>query len=107
MTYETITPKNALKMVENGGAIIVDVREADEFSDMHIPYAMSLPMSLIDGMFHHLSFPSDVAIIFQCKMGGRSARVCDYVTQTINPSNKIYNLEGGITAWGNAGLITV
>jgi rhodanese-related sulfurtransferase len=64
-------------------------------------------MSKIDGMFHHLSFPSDKAIIFHCKMGGRSARVCEYVTQTIKPDQKIYNLDGGILAWDEVGLITV
>jgi len=107
MTYEVISPKDALKMIEDGDAVLIDVREADEFTDMHIPYAMSLPMSLIDGMFHHLKFPTDKAIIFHCKMGGRSAKVCDYVTQTVKPSNTIYNMDGGILAWDEAGLITV
>ena len=107
MTYEVISPKDALKMIEDGSAVLIDVREADEFTDMHIPYAISLPMSLIDGMFHHLTFPKDKAIIFQCKMGGRSARVCEYVTQTVKPTNAIYNMDGGIQAWNEAGLITV
>jgi rhodanese-related sulfurtransferase len=107
MTYEVISPKDALKMIEDGDAVLIDVREADEFTDMHIPYAMSLPMSLIDGMFHHLTVPNDTAIIFQCKMGGRSARVCEYVTQTIKPLNTVYNMDGGILAWKDAGLIIV
>lgn len=107
MTYETLNAKDALNMVEKGDAVLIDVREPEEFTESHIPYAMSLPMSKIDGMFHHLTFPADKAIIFHCKMGGRSARVCDYVTQTIKPDQTIYNLDGGILAWDEADLITV
>lgn len=107
MTYEVIECVDALKLVEKGEAALIDVREADEFMEGHIPYAMSIPMSLIDGMFHHLKIPEGQAIIFQCKSGGRSGRVCDYVTQTLNPKNVVYNLEGGILAWQDAELVMV
>ena len=105
--FELIDPKGALVMIESGDAILIDVREADEFAEAHIPYASSIPMSVIDGIFHHLTFPEDKAIIFQCKSGGRSGRVCDYLTQAVKPANKVYNLDGGINAWINAGLTVV
>jgi len=101
---KTITAQDALNKIESDQAILIDVREADEFHESHIPYAISVPMSLIDGVFHHLIFPTDKTIIFQCKSGGRSGRVCEYVTTIPNIKNEILNLEGGITAWAEAEL---
>ncbi len=101
---KTIISKDALSLIENGSAIIIDVREPDEFHESHIPYATSIPMSVIDGVFHHLTFPADKTIIFQCKSGGRSGRVCEYVMTIPEVNNEILNLEGGITAWADAGL---
>jgi len=102
-----ITPKDALEKIEAGDAILIDVREPDEFHESHIPYATSIPMSIIDGMFHHMKFLDDKIIIFQCKMGGRSGRVCEYVQTIPDVKNSILNLQGGITAWKEDGLILV
>jgi len=102
-----ISPTDALDLIENGRAILIDVRETDEFAETHIPYAISIPMSIIDGVLHHLTFPADKAIIFQCKMGGRSSRVCEYVAGIPEIKNDIINLDGGITAWTTEGLVTV
>jgi rhodanese-related sulfurtransferase len=102
--FEEIEPQSALGMIEKGNAIIIDVREADEFHESHIPYAISIPMSIIDGTFHHLKFPLDKTIIFQCKSGGRSGRVCEYAQTIPETKNTILNLKGGIMAWSDAGL---
>jgi len=104
---DEINAKDALKMVEEGTAIIIDVREPDEFHESHIPYAMSIPMSVIDGVFHHLTFPADKTLIFQCKSGGRSGRVCQYVETIPDIQNPIINLQGGITAWKEEGLTII
>lgn len=105
---EELSPKECLKLIESDDAILIDVREADEFMNSHIPYAMSIPMSLIDGMFHHLNFSADKAIIFQCKMGGRSKRVCDYVTTIPDMKDRrIINMAGGIQTWNDEGLIVI
>jgi rhodanese-related sulfurtransferase len=102
-----ITPKDALKLIENGSAILIDVRETEEFAESHIPYAISIPMSIIDKTFHHLTFPSTQTLIFQCKMGGRSGRVCEYVSSIPEVENEIVNMTGGITKWKEDGLVTV
>lgn len=99
-----ITPNDALKLIEDGKAILIDVREPDEFHESHTPYAISIPMSVIDGVFHHLTFPADKTLIFQCKSGGRSGRVCDYVETIPEIKNDILNLAGGITAWAGGEL---
>ena len=104
---EQITPKDAVTMIEDGKAILIDVREPDEFTTSHIPYAISIPMSVIDGTFHHLNFPADKTLIFQCAVGGRSGRVCEYVSAIPNNQYEVMNLAGGIKAWSAAGLTVI
>ncbi len=101
---KTITVNDAHDMIKAGGAVLIDVREPDEFKAEHIPYAMSVPLGMLDGGIQTLAFPKDRAIIFQCAKGGRSAQACHYVTECGACENDILNMEGGIMAWSEAGL---
>jgi rhodanese-related sulfurtransferase len=100
-------PLAALNLIEEGKAILIDVREKDEFHESHIPYALSIPMSVFDKVFHHLNFQKDKTLIFQCKSGGRSGRVCEYVQTIPEVENDILNLKGGITAWIEQNLAVI
>ena len=102
-----LEPKDVLNQLQKGEAILIDVREADEFAESHIPYAQSLPLSLLDKTFHHLTFPKGKTLIFHCKMGGRSSKACDYVSHVPDIDHKIRNLKGGIEAWEKDGLTVI
>ena len=52
------------------GAILVDVREADEFATGHIPGAMSAPLSTIS----NTTLPKDAPLFLYCLRGSRSKR---------------------------------
>lgn len=51
-------------------AILVDVREAEEFNAGHIPGAVSLPLSSIIGV----TLPKDAPLFLYCLRGTRSKR---------------------------------
>ena len=51
-------------------AILVDVREADEFHAGHIPGAVNVPLSMID----RITLPKDAPIFLYCLRGTRSKR---------------------------------
>ena len=51
-------------------AILVDVREADEFHAGHIPGAVNVPLSTID----RITLPKDAPIFLYCLRGTRSKR---------------------------------
>ena len=58
--------------------VLVDVREADEFADGHIPGAVNVPRGLIEfTIWAHVGFPdkTDTArqLTLYCKTGGRCA----------------------------------
>ncbi|MGH1377302.1 MAG: rhodanese-like domain-containing protein [Alphaproteobacteria bacterium] len=100
---QTISVKDADAMVKNGEAVLVDVREADEFKEEHIPYAMSVPLSSLEEGVGILNIPEDTAIIFQCLKGSRSKMACERIQGLSSCNNKLLNFHGGIEAWKEGG----
>jgi rhodanese-related sulfurtransferase len=104
ITQETVSPKQASVMKSENKAVIVDVREDDEWKEHHIPGAIHIPLAQLDKRLQELNVYKNSPIITQCKAGGRSARA----QQTLKTAgfSKVYNLEGGIQAWDKEGLTT-
>lgn len=100
----SISPQQAREWLSTGEAVLIDVREADEFQAEHIAYALSLPLSSIENDFNSLNLPSSKKIIFQCLKGSRGEKACILINQKDCCANDIYNIEGGITAWKEQGL---
>lgn len=55
------------------GAVLLDVREADEFAAGHIPQSINLPLSAIDTAETMLP-DFDTPVFAYCLVGSRSAR---------------------------------
>lgn len=101
MTIQHIPPADAFAMLSHG-AILVDIREADEWRREHIPLASHHALSTIER--HHPAAAR--AIIFHCRSGNRTSVNAQRLAATV-PGAKVYVLEGGIEAWRDAGLPTV
>ena len=96
-----LSPAEAASLVAAGHALLVDVREADEFAARHISGALSLPLSLPDN--GPLACGMNSSLIFTCQTGRRtganSARLLARV-----PGGRAFVLAGGVDAWAKAGL---
>ena len=101
---QTIKATEALTMIKNGTAILVDVREPDEFKSEHIAYALSVPLGTLADTINTLDIPADKTILFQCFKGTRGEKACDLLQGLDACKNKIVNIEGGIEAWKASGL---
>ncbi|MGV2978971.1 rhodanese family protein [Camelimonas sp. ID_303_24] len=99
-TLPAIAPERAHRLIQDG-AVLVDIREADEYAREHIPGARSRPLSLAASP---LSAPDGAAIIFHCRSGMRTASAVDRLANGILPGRQGYVLEGGLDAWKKAGL---
>jgi rhodanese-related sulfurtransferase len=82
-------------------AVLLDVRENEEWSAGHIDGARHIPMNSVP---QHVAYgdgiPSDRPIVVVCKMGGRSAQVTAWLNQQ---GFDAANLDGGMLAWAGAG----
>lgn len=99
---QNISAKEAHDMLVQGNAILIDVREPDEFKTRHIPYAHSIPLSGVSEMMSFMNIPQEKKIIMQCLAGKRGEQACGIIHN--NANHDIFNIEGGITAWEESGL---
>ncbi len=87
------------KVLESNPVNIVDVRTDEETAMGTIPGAKTIPMDQIEDNLNY--FDKDQTYYIVCKVGGRSAKVVQYLqSQGIHA----VNVEGGMDAWGDEGL---
>lgn len=80
-------------------AVLVDVREADEWAAGHAPNAIHIPLGELPSRLDELPETDDpVAIV--CRMGGRSARAVQWL---VHQGYDVANVEGGMLEWQRAG----
>lgn len=96
-----VSAVDALAMVRSG-ALLLDVREDDEWAAGHAAEATHLPMSRFAQEVGAL--PPGRAIICVCHLGARSAAVA---TALRSAGWDAANLAGGMEAWASAGLPVV
>ena len=98
-TVDVITLNSWLESTE---AIILDVREPYEYQEGYITGAINIPLSAILVEIDQIKDIQGKKIVLQCKVGGRSMRACQLL-QAEGFVHDVWNLEGGINAWKEAG----
>jgi rhodanese-related sulfurtransferase len=101
---QSITPTEASKMFAAKEAVIIDVREQNEWDAGHIPGAIHIPVASLNSRLAELEQYKDSPVIMQCRSGRRSAQGA--VALNAAGFKNLYNMEGGILAWDKAGLET-
>lgn len=97
MTLKHITAIEAKRLVDQG-AILVDVREVNEYADENIPGARNEPLSRIGGS----TITGAPAVVFHCKSGARTRMNARGLADCTDA--EAYILDGGIEAWKAAGF---
>ena len=96
--YQQLTPLQLQHLIETEPDIVlIDVREDYERAICEIAGSVHIPMAQISEQMAR--FKLDQALVFHCKLGGRSAKICQQFID--NGYQNISNLEGGILAWAN------
>lgn len=101
---KNIHAQQAYEWLKNGEAILIDVREPEEFGAEHIAYASHVPLRMVGDMLQYVNIPPGRKMIFQCKKGARGSQACNLLASLTDIQNRIYNIEGGIDGWKTAGL---
>lgn len=99
---KNITPEHAAELVRQG-AVLIDIREANEYASENIPGARHVALSQIDAQ--HPVRAGDTVLIFHCKSGGRTNMNAQRLAAKAGQC-EVYLLGGGIEAWKRAGLPT-
>lgn len=101
MSVQEIDAATAKAMVDNGEAVLLDVREVPEVQQASISGAHHNAMSTFD--FDAIPNEDGKKVIVFCAHGMRSLQVADYLLRQ-GTLSEAYSMTGGIVAWAQAGL---
>ncbi|MEP6603945.1 MAG: rhodanese-like domain-containing protein [Spartobacteria bacterium] len=99
-----ISPEEAAAKLQNKEAVIVDVREKEEWEEEHIPHAIHLSRGTIELEMEDQVIDPNAVIVLHCGGGGRSALAAESL-QKMGYKN-VRSMAGGLKAWKTAGLPT-
>jgi rhodanese-related sulfurtransferase len=92
----------AADMLLQRTALMVDVRERDEWNHGNIEGAIHIPLGQIEARLSELEAYRGTALIVQCRSGRRSKE--GYRILESAGFTDLYNLDGGINAWIESGF---
>lgn len=78
------------------GALLLDVREPDEWAAGHIPGAVHLPLAAVEPS----AVPTDRVVVAVCRSGRRSGEAARLLAAA---GRDMRNLAGGMQAWATQG----
>ena len=94
-----VTPQRTKELLDAGEAVVVDVREPYERDAGHIEGSTHVPLERLASQAE--SLPRDKPVVFQCRLGARSAMAA----QAFRASGyDAWSLAGGLQRWHDEGL---
>jgi rhodanese-related sulfurtransferase len=85
---------------QSAGALLVDVRQPDEWSAGHAPNARLIPIGSLANQLCEI--PRDREVLLICRSGNRSGSAQRQLLQL--GYEQVFNVRGGMQAWARAGL---
>ena len=99
-----ISPRDAAAKLKSGEAVIVDVRDKDEWDEGHIPGATHMSRGTIEFDIEEKVSDPNAMIICHCGGGGRGALAAESLHKM--GYRNVHNMSGGFKAWKAGGLPT-
>jgi rhodanese-related sulfurtransferase len=98
-SYSEIEAADLFDLVTKPKVLLVDVRNDDEVALGIIPGAMHIQLAMLPLQYDKLLGANTV--VFYCHSGVRSAHAADFAVG--KGVKDVFNLVGGVVAWGKAG----
>jgi sulfur-carrier protein adenylyltransferase/sulfurtransferase len=100
--FGRLSPQTVSERISSGELTIVDVREPWEYARDHIPESTLTPLGQIIARPQEAISANADNVVFVCEVGQRSAVAAELAAAA--GMQHVFNLEGGMQAWRNAGL---
>jgi rhodanese-related sulfurtransferase len=99
-----IDVKQALSMSQQG-ALLLDVREPEEYAAIHAPNAKLIPLGQLGSRLPEIANYKDKPIVVMCRSGHRSSKAVAILKDA--GYSQVSNVRGGINEWERDGLEVV
>jgi rhodanese-related sulfurtransferase len=91
--------------LQSQGALLIDVREPDEYAQGHAPGSTLIPLGQLEQRLGELKGAKDKTVVLICRSGNRSGTAQRILEKA--GFSKTVNVAGGMNAWTKAGLPVV
>ena len=96
-----VSAQQAQEVVAQDDVRVLDVRTPEEFAQGHLEGAINIDVNSADFASAVGELPKDVTWFVYCRSGNRSGVATDQMAEF--GFTTLYDLQGGITDWANAG----
>lgn len=90
------------RTMQQQGALLLDVRELDEYADGHAPGSKLIPLGQLQSRVNEIGDFKRNPVVIICRSGRRSLQAASILGQL--GFTAIYNVQGGMIAWEKAAL---
>ena len=97
VSFKSISVADAMQSIENG-ALIIDVREQNEYDQSHIENSVLVPLSTVSAKKINEVNPQNKTILIHCHSGKRS-KVAANIILSQGYTGEILELDEGIKSW--------
>ena len=97
-SYKNVTVQDLAKATESQ-SLVIDVRQANEYAQGHVPGAILMPLDKLESRLSEL--PTEEPIYVICRSGNRSQQASEILMK--KGFKDIRNVQGGTLAWLEAG----
>jgi len=98
----TLTAQGAVQLINRERAVVVDVREPEEFAAGHVTGARNLPLSQLEEKLGALIKKKTLPVVLVCETGSRSHRAVALAKKL--GYEQAQAMAGGLKAWKAANL---
>jgi rhodanese-related sulfurtransferase len=92
----------ATRLINSSNAVLVDLRETQEYEGGRLPKAVHIPLSQLESRSGELAKHKDRPVVAYCMTGSRSGAAAKVLERA--GFKDVYQLRGGYRAWKDAGL---
>lgn len=98
----SVTPSEAVSLINRSDAVVVDIRSKKEWADGHITDALNVPMADLDKRIAELNKHKEKPIIVVCNLG----QTAGAATKKLKAAGfaQVTRLKGGMTEWRGQNL---
>ena len=100
-TLQTVDVKQGAAL-HNSGALLLDVRETDEYAEGHAPGSTLIPLGQLQQRLPEIARYKNQPVVLICRSGRRSAQARKLLEKA--GFSATVNVEGGMISWQKAGL---
>jgi rhodanese-related sulfurtransferase len=102
MGLKSISPQEAIHLMNRENAVVLDVRDAKQFAAGHIIGALNIPEAELNDKISHLERDKSLPVIVVFMLGQPTTKIAALLKSS--GFTHVVSLRGGIANWQNAGL---